>query len=85
MYSSGADRQVNSYRGDRDASTPAPDPGRHVSGSYYVDGRADWNNLVAETAETNNNKSEWSDQDRWRPCVSALSASAMGRRTVPLR
>lgn len=42
--------------GNAAASTPLQIPADTLPGSYYVIGRADWNNAVAETTETNNSK-----------------------------
>ena len=48
-------------------STPLQIPADTLPGSYYVIGRADWNGNVAETSDTNNDRSSGVNQDRRRP------------------
>ncbi len=62
-------------------SIPADTP----PGSYYVIGRADWNNVVAETAETNNDRNSTATiKIGGDLVVSAISASATGRANGPI-
>jgi subtilase family serine protease len=67
------------------ASTLLLIPADTPPGSYYVIGRADWNTVVAETAETNNDRNSASTiKIGGDLVVSAISAPATGRASGPI-
>ena len=67
------------------ASTLLSIPADTPPGSYYVIGRADWNNVVAETTETNNDRNSTATiKIGGDLVVSAISAPATGRAGGPI-
>ena len=65
-------------------STPLQIPADTLPGSYYVIGRADWNGNVAETSDTNNDRSSGVVRIGGDLVVSALSVSAAGMAGGPI-
>ncbi len=65
-------------------STPLQIPADTLPGSYYVIARADWNGNVAETSDTNNDRSSGIVRIGGDLAVSALSVSAAGMAGGPI-
>jgi subtilisin family serine protease/subtilase family serine protease len=59
-------------------------PSDTAPGSYYVIVRADWNNMVAETAETNNDRPSGAIKSGGDLVLAAQSASGTGRPNGPV-
>ncbi len=64
--------------GTSTASTPLQIPAGTLPGSYYVVGRADWNGNVAETSDTNNDRSSGVIRIGGDLVMSAVSVPAAG-------
>jgi thermitase len=70
--------------GTSTVSTPLQIPADTLPGSYYVVGRADWNGYVAETSDTNNDRSSGVIRIGGDLVMSAVSVSAAGMAGGPI-
>jgi subtilase family serine protease len=70
--------------GTATATTPLQIPAETAPGSYYVIGRADWNNIVAEGTETNNDRASGAIKIGGDLVLTAMSASSTGMANGPI-
>ena len=70
--------------GTATASVVLQIPADTAPGSYYVIGRADWNTIVAETAENNNDRASGPVKSGGDLVLAAQSASGTGRPNGPI-